>query len=174
MPEIDASPAGDPVPPSMPRNGSLENGPPSSSHEQPDKEPDTQSIPPEGPVGAPTGDVPEASNPVEVPVPDSSDEDGLYLNDEVIYHLQQEHGFKLKVDIHQKDINHWKEEPRPHEMAFLVSAAKRQGSEVKISDLSPTERKLFEDAKMKEVESWLSTETVSKILRYEVPKEQAL
>ena len=43
------------------------------------------------------------------------------------------------------------------EMAFLVSAAKRQRSEVRISNLSPAERQMFcRKAKTKEVESWLS------------------
>jgi predicted metal-binding protein len=59
-------------------------------------------------------------------------------------------------------------------MAFLVSAAKRQRSEVKFSTLNTEERRLFTEAKNKEVESWLNTETVVKILRHQIPKENIL
>jgi len=59
-------------------------------------------------------------------------------------------------------------------MAFLVSAAKRQRSEVKISTLGAHDRKLFEEAKTKEVDSWLSTSTVCRILPHQVPTENIL
>eukprot|EP00435_Cladocopium_sp_Y103_P023342 s473_g5.t1 len=90
------------------------------------------------------------------------------------FNLQEDQMYQFEVNINQKDIEHWKEETRPEEMLFLVSAAKRQRSEVKISSLGPTERKLFEDAKMKEVDSWLATSTVCKILRHQVPTENIL
>jgi hypothetical protein len=108
-------------------------------------------------------------------VPETSDEeDGLYVGEYPIYNLDENQAYRFEVDINQRDINHWKEEVRPSEMAFLVSAAKRQRSEVKISTLSPAERQMFAEAKTKEIESWPSTETVSKVLRHQIPKESIL
>ena len=51
---------------------------------------------------------------------------------------------------------------------YLASAAKRQKIEVKMKDLSPEDISLFKKAKEKEVESWLSTDTVRRILRHKV------
>ena len=48
-------------------------------------------------------------------------------------------------------------------MAFLVSAAKRQRSEVKLTNLTPEDREKFQQAKLKEINSWITTETIAKI-----------
>lgn len=57
---------------------------------------------------------------------------------------------------------------------YLASAAKRQKVEVKIKELNAEDQKKFAQAKEKEMESWLSTETVRKILRNKVPEGQLL
>ena len=59
-------------------------------------------------------------------------------------------------------------------MAFLASASKRQRSEVKLSELSASEKIEFQKAKMTEVHNWIKTGTVSKILRNQVPPSQIL
>ena len=59
----------------------------------------------------------------------------------------------------------------PEQIAFLASAAKRQRAEIKERDLSPSEIKLFQGAKNKEIQSWLSTETVRRIARNQIPEE---
>ena len=59
-------------------------------------------------------------------------------------------------------------------MAFLASASKRQRSEVKLSELSASEKIEFQNAKMTEVHNWIKTGTVSKILRNQVPPNQIL
>ena len=164
-----------PAPVSAPETSPATGRPLPSTSEQPDVEHEIQSIPSSGSDrDNPQPDQTEVPNPIEVPVPDSSDDDSLYIEDEPLYHVQEDQALRFEVNISQKDIENWKEETRPQEMAFLVSAAKRQRSEVKISQLSPKERQMFEEAKMKEIDSWLSTETVSKILRHQVPKEQIL
>ena len=61
-----------------------------------------------------------------------------------------------------------------YQESYLASAAKRQKVEVKVKDLSPEDQKLFAKAKDKELESWLSTDTVRKILRNQVPEGQLL
>eukprot|EP00435_Cladocopium_sp_Y103_P025697 s606_g6.t1 len=57
---------------------------------------------------------------------------------------------------------------------YLATVAKRQKVEVKVRDLSPEDQKLFVKAKEKELDSWLATETVRKILRDKVPAGQLL
>jgi len=148
---------------------------PSHPLEQPDNEPEVQSIPSHDNTNNNSLTLPDINAPVEVPVPESSEEDdGLYVDEIPCYGLQEDQAFRFEVAINQRDIDHWREETRPEEMSFLVSAAKKQRSEVKISHLSPQERKLFEEAKAKEIESWLSTETVCKILRNKVPRENVM
>jgi hypothetical protein len=58
--------------------------------------------------------------------------------------------------------------------AFLASAVKRQRAEVKLKDLEIHQKKEFQDAKNKEIDQWLATETVRKILRHKVPEENIL
>ena len=61
-------------------------------------------------------------------------------------------------------------EEQPIEMAFLVSAAKRQKSEVRLRDLDPKEIELFKKAKQGEINNWLSTGTVKRIFRPSDPR----
>ena len=96
------------------------------------------------------------------------------MEEEGCFHLQENQVYRFDIDVNQRDIDHWKEETRPQEMAFLVSAAKRQRSEVKISSLNASEKKLFDEAKTKEINSWLATGTVSKILRHQVLQENVM
>ena len=60
------------------------------------------------------------------------------------------------------------------QIAFGASAAKRQKVEVREKDLTPGELELFLQAKNKEVNSWLSTETVRRISRNMIPEDQIL
>eukprot|EP00435_Cladocopium_sp_Y103_P045882 s225_g13.t1 len=112
--------------------------------------------------------------PVETPVPD--DDDGLCVEhsswfQEVneCFHLFEDQVWRFEVDVGNADIEKWR-----HEMSFLVSAAKKQRSEVKMPQVSDAERKLFHQAKMKEIDSWLPTETVAKALRHQIPWENIL
>ena len=54
--------------------------------------------------------------------------------------------------------------------AYLVTAAKKQKSEVKVRDLNPEELAEFEKAKLKEVDQWLDTGTVRAITRNKIPE----
>ena len=67
-----------------------------------------------------------------------------------------------------------RQDPSPNECAFLVSAAKKQKTEVKLTTLSPMERKLFADAKEKELQSWMDTQTICRILRHQIPEQNVL
>lgn len=128
--------------------------PPASINDQPDGEPEVSSK-------APTvsAELPEMA-PHEVHVP--SDDDELYaeLFTEAIptYHVNAQQCWALEVEISQQDIVNWTTETNPHEMAFVATAAKRQRSEVKLRDLTPEEQQRFHEAKLKEIDSWISTE----------------
>ena len=59
-------------------------------------------------------------------------------------------------------------------MIFLATNSKKQRSEVKLSTLTPEEVKQFQVAKQKEVDNWISTGTIEKIMRDKVPASQIL
>ena len=140
--------------------------------EQPDREPSVVSVPSSHSQQTPseTGE-PENQNPVEIPVPET---DELFAEVAEACTCQPDQVWKFEVDICEADIQQWKNESKPEEMAFIVSAAKKQRAEVKLADLTAEDRKLFDKAKSKEVESWISTETVAKILRNRIPKENIM
>ena len=73
----------------------------------------------------------------------------------------------------QEIMNCSQQEPL-EQISFLASSAKRQRSEVKEKSMTPQDRALFQAAKAKEVVSWLSTETVRKIARSQIPEDQIL
>ena len=139
-----------------------------NSGEQPDVEPT--------PVGTPalapqlTQEDPSQQEAHEVPIPESNEsEDSFYAVEEDCFHLDSSQAWKFEVDICQQDINRWKQETNPTEMAFLVTAAKKQRSEVKMHDLTIKEQHMFQQAKDKEIDSWIQTGTVAKILRHQIP-----
>ena len=61
-----------------------------------------------------------------------------------------------------------------YQEAYLASQAKRQKIEVKTRDLNQSDRELFDKAKNKELDSWLATDTVKRILRSRIPEGQLL
>ena len=144
--------------------------------EQPDVEP--------APIGTPAV-VPqfEPENPINngpsdahnIPIPESdTSEDSFYACEEDCFYLDSTQAWKLEIDVCQQDINRWKQEEHPTEMSFLVTAAKKQRSEVKLHDLTIKEQELFRQAKDKEIDSWIQTGTVAKILRHQIPLENIM
>ena len=117
--------------------------------------------------------VDEAAN---VPVPEDDDAD-LFCDDELehlCFATEPQQVWKHEVSLPAKDIRNWLSESDPSEMSFIVSAAKKQRAEVKLCDLSPQEKMEFMQAKEKEVQSWLDTGTVKRILRGQVPERNIL
>ena len=80
---------------------------------------------------------------------------------------------KLRFFLTQEDLNQLSEEPLEF-AALAAAAAKRQRVEVKVKDLNAAEQQEFLKAKDKELEQWLATETVRKILRHKIPEENIL
>ena len=111
-----------------------------------------------------------------IPIPDTPEEseaDGLYVHEDC-FHISTDQCWRFEVDINQHDVECWRREKDSHEMAFLVSAAKKQRSEVQLSTLSAADQELFRQAKDKEIDSWIQTETVARILRHQIPMENVM
>ena len=106
--------------------------------------------------------------PIDVPVP--TDDDEFFAEEVDCFSLIDDMAWRFEVDISQRDVDQWRAEEHPMEMSFLVSAAKRQRSEVKMSQLTNKEKELFHQAKLKEIDSWLATETVARVLRHQIPE----
>ena len=116
-----------------------------------------------------------------VPIPDETDEEliceGLYCQDIEANVFQADtipQAWRCEIEIHDNHIQEWKQETNPEDMIFLVSAAKKQRAEVKLSTLSTKERIEFEQAKESEVQNWIKTGTIAKIMRDKIPADQIL
>eukprot|EP00435_Cladocopium_sp_Y103_P063659 s40_g25.t1 len=84
------------------------------------------------------------------------------------------HGQELALTLSTDDVETCMHKSPSEQIAFLASAAKRQRAEVKEKSLSAADLRLFNEAKTKEISSWLSTESVRKIARNQIPEEQIL
>ena len=96
------------------------------------------------------------------------------MDDNALEELEQNIGWRCELFVTDDDIQQWKESDRPEELAFLVSAAKRQRSEIRLSELSSSERAEFQRAKDAEVTNWLNTGTVQRMFRSQIAPEQVL
>ena len=161
----------------------------SGQEDQPDQEPEVPVTPPadNNPSQSSNFDVvvpeeiPIPEVPEEIPIPDDTDDDliceGLYcqdVDDNALEELEQNIGWRCELFVTDDDVQQWKESDRPEELAFLVSAAKRQRSEIRLSELSSSERAEFQRAKDAEVTNWLNTGTVQRMFRSQIAPEQVL
>ena len=164
--------------PNLPNPQVIPIEPEQSTPSQPDQEPE---IPPSpiGSIGNDDTNLPPVDG-IGVPVPGSSDEEancvGYHCVDEYpCFHVAGKHqAWRFEIEIGDKEICQWKQEDNPCDMAFVVSAAKKQRSEVHLSDLSPEEWQEFQDAKGSEIQNWLKTGTVIKMLRNQLAPEEIL
>ena len=107
---------------------------------------------------------------IEIPVPDDDDDElvceALQVNSDQCWSMQ------IELDVNE--ISKMCQTDEEEQVALLVSAAKKQRSEIKLKDLSNEDRKLFDAAKNKELQSWLDTGTIQRICRQQIPKENVL
>ena len=115
------------------------------------------------------------------PIPQSLDDDdlvceGLHCEDMEPESIQPEanQAWQCEIYVTEGDVESWKQEDRPQECSFLATAAKRQRAEVKLTTLGPKERAEFQKAKENEIQNWLKTGTISRIMRDQVPPDQIL
>ena len=134
---------------------------------QPDTEPAAPSLAPSqnSLPGSPDQNV----LPENIPVPETEEEDELFAN---VFHMQEDQCWELEFPLGYSEINQLSNAVEPQEaIAYLVTNAKKQKVEVRMSNLSKEDRLKFEAAKQKEISSWLDTATVSKIARNRIPPE---
>ena len=174
------------IPNPSPLNNNNPENTENQSEGQPDGEPEApQSQPSVSQAGEPAdGESAEIDNQINdpavtTPVPDDDDDlvcDSLICCDEDPCCVTEaiDLAWRFEVDIRQQDLDDWRQETNCSDMAFVASAAKRQRSEVKISTLSPSEKAEFQKAKNTEINNWIKTGTISKILREKIPREQVL
>eukprot|EP00435_Cladocopium_sp_Y103_P041712 s568_g11.t1 len=92
----------------------------------------------------------------------------------VIQHEPIYHVTSFEVTLTAEDFQQCAQKNYKQQEAYLASTAKKQRAEVKMHQLNAEEREMFRKAKLKEVESWLSTDTVRKITRRAIPEAQLL
>jgi transposase InsO family protein len=142
----------------------------SQSQDQPDTEPETGN------------QSPEPNDPaVETPVPEDTSDDDL-----VTTHLLCCEDEVMPIDPDtvpcawrcELEMPSWIDSEKcstwsPDDL-LIATTDKKQRSEVKLSMLTSEEQKAFAQAKESEVQSWLKTGTVSRILRTKLAPEQIL
>ena len=87
---------------------------------------------------------------------------------------ESHHVLVAEIEMKRDDFNKYLGKTYDYQETYLASAAKRQKVEVKLKELSSEDLKLFKQAIEKEIESWLATDTVWRILRNQVPEGQLL
>eukprot|EP00434_Breviolum_minutum_P042887 symbB.v1.2.038193.t1/scaffold5827.1/size23306/2 len=106
-------------------------------------------------------------------VANTQDEKETYQCVEEVLTVGQDQYWECEIHLCHQDIQQLRK-PEIDVTAFLVSSAKKQRAEVKLKDLTESQKKEFEKAKEKEVDQWLSTGTVRAILRDRIPAANIL
>ena len=143
----------------------------SDSSIQPDQEPEM-----EHPTVAPTDS--EMQQAIETPVPDADDElvCDLLLSEDIEPPCVQSAEVPLAWRC-EFQVPHEFEEGHPipiEDVIMLATNQKKSRTEVRLSELTNEERAEFERAKSTEVNNWLQTGTVCKVLRDSLSPEQIL
>ena len=105
--------------------------------------------------------------------------DVLLAEDDLPWHaqpLQHDVGeaYSLEIPLKARDVAKWLRETNPLHMAHVATAGKRAHAEVSVRSLTESERRLFQEAKDKELNCWLQTSAVRRILRSKLNPEQIL
>ena len=84
------------------------------------------------------------------------------------------YAYCLEIPLKEKDIRAWLQERSPEQMVHVASAGRKARVEVSLKELSPAELALFREAKQKELNCWLQTSAIRRILRRRLNPEQIL
>eukprot|EP00435_Cladocopium_sp_Y103_P029044 s3886_g7.t1 len=96
-------------------------------------------------------------------------EDALAMQSESVHSAWRcEFDVQLPTSLSQEQLN------ENESWALLATTAKKQRTEVKLTELTAKERAEFEKAKTAEVANWIHTGTINKILRNQIPSDQIL
>eukprot|EP00435_Cladocopium_sp_Y103_P012440 s2683_g3.t1 len=108
--------------------------------------------------------------PAGIPIPDDTDDDLICET----LHVTSDQRWSMEIDFSLPEVMEMYKADEQEHVTLLTTAAKKQRREVRLKDLTPTDRKLFEQAKNKELQSWLDTGTIQRIFRGQIPKENIL
>ena len=163
-----------------------EPGAPGSIHTPSENHEESPSINPNNPSTItarlnPEQDMMKEREAQNTPMPNETDDEdlvceGLHCMDEEpeSVAMTDDQAWQCSFYVTESDIEGWRHETCPDECGFLATAAKRQRAEVKLATLSPIEKLEFQKAKDHEIQNWLKTGTISKIMRDQVPPDQIL
>ena len=94
-------------------------------------------------------------------------------DDQDVLHVEPTQCFEMEIFLTTNDLN--KMHSSSEDFVTLVSnAAKRQHVEVKLKDLNENDVIEFNAAKEKEINQWIETSTIRKILRSRIPEKNIL
>ena len=119
-----------------------------------------------------------SSNP---PLDSNADEQGVDLlllsedvPDALTENLPEATGWRVEFELPlPQPLSEHKPDPL-ESWIMLATSAKKQRTEVKLCELTPEERQEFETAKQAEVQNWIQTGTLSKVLKSQIPADQIL
>ena len=120
----------------------------------------------------------EQENSNELPESDATS-DTMYLisedpADSLVVSADCPLAWRCEVDVKLDRPLEQRQPTNEEAWTFLATSAKKQRSEIRLSELSPSERKEFDQAKDKEIQNWIQTGTLTKVFRHEIPQEQIL
>ena len=100
-------------------------------------------------------------------------EDGFpYITDPL--ECGEHQAYVLEIPIKSRDLKKWASESSPAQMVAIAAAGKRARAEVSLKDLNSHEVELFHAAKKKEIQCWMQTSAIRKILRSRLNPDQIL
>lgn len=85
-----------------------------------------------------------------------------------------DHAWKCEFEILLPCSIHDHTPDESESWALLATSAKKQRTEVRLSELTPSEKAQFAAAKETEVQNWIKTGTISKVLRNQIPDSQIM
>lgn len=152
----------------------------SQSQDQPDNEPEGMNSD-ENPNENENTLEPPSTIHIDTPIPESEEDDHLVTShllccdDEihVIDPIEEPCAWRCEFEVPRHCVGKFTKET-PADEILLATTEKKQRTEVKLSLLAPEEKAAFQAAKQTEVQNWLTTGTVSKILRSKLAPEQIL
>eukprot|EP00435_Cladocopium_sp_Y103_P033991 s557_g8.t1 len=152
----------------------------SQSQDQPDTEPEGNNSD-NGPITTDNPINPMSNLHIDTPVPESESDEQLVTShllcceDEVLTvdPLEEPCAWRFELEVPNRcPATEWTN--LTADEILLATTEKKQRTEVKLSLLTPEEKEAFQKAKETEVKNWLTTGTVSKILRSKLAPEQIL
>ena len=113
----------------------------------------------------------EQMHPENIPLPEDDADEELFAK---VFTLSSEEVWKYEIELSERDLNELVQSTHEEQVALLVPVAKRQKVEVQLAKLTAKEQQQFEEAKEKELQSWIGTEAIATVLRRKIPPEQIL